>query len=203
MGKYKVGDKVRIKSLEWWENNKNESGVIETSTNSFRPEMTKYCGKETAIIEIGEKRDATEYHIAIDEGYWYWNEEFLEDATNNEQTSLYTDLANAINKVVIDHKQSVMVKEIDGGIIIKPIEEKEEDLPIDTPVMIKCYPNEDWKLAYYAGEFESEGKIVKSTWCMGLKSEHNCGRSNQLVIIPFDKFNPNDIEESLKHNIVK
>lgn len=192
MGKYKVGDKVRIKSLEWWENNKNESGVIETSTNSFRPEMTKYCGKETAIIEIGEKRDATEYHIAIDEGYWYWNEEFLEDATSNEPTTLYTDLANAINKVVSEHHQSVIIEEIDGGIIIKPIEKKEEDLPIDTPVMVSD-DKFSWRLRHYAGN----KKCFRYTYVYrGITDEWE-------YIIPFDRFNPTDIEESLKHNIVK
>lgn len=72
------------------------------------------------------------------------------------------------------------------------------DLPIDTPVMIKL--NSDYRgfsLRYYAGN----GRV----FCDGLNSANKCKRIiNTLtasVIIPFDKFNPNDIEESMKHNI--
>ena len=67
------------------------------------------------------------------------------------------------------------------------------DLPIDTPVMTNngglC-----WTLGYYAGNNKTYYKSKESTSKL---------HTNKWVnIVPFDKFNPNDIEESLKYNIV-
>lgn len=197
MGKYKVGDKVSVNSLEWYENNKDEYGNIESSSTSFRKDMSLYCGKSATITDVNLGYKHVDYHIDIDNGYWYWSEEFLEYITTNEPTTLYTDLANAINKVVSEHNQSVMVEEIEGGIIIKPIEKKEEDLPIDTPVMCSnsIQGKDDWFVRYYAGD-------GKTWWNLG-KSCNEKRKVDWKCIIPFDKFNPNDIEESLKHNVVK
>lgn len=42
----KVGDKVKIKSREWYEKWKNEQGDIDgIGTHRFVPEMSEYCGK--------------------------------------------------------------------------------------------------------------------------------------------------------------
>lgn len=42
----KVGDKVKIKSREWYEKWKNEQGDIDgIGTHRFVPEMSRYCGK--------------------------------------------------------------------------------------------------------------------------------------------------------------
>ena len=41
--KYKVGDKVRIKSLDWYNDNKDEDGIVELSTHVFIPEMIEHC----------------------------------------------------------------------------------------------------------------------------------------------------------------
>lgn len=52
--KYKVGDKVRVKSLEWYNENKdNDSEVVYYNIfGIFTKYMVKYCGKETTILEI-------------------------------------------------------------------------------------------------------------------------------------------------------
>ena len=41
--KYKVGDKVRIKSLEWYNENNIGNG-FEIDDVRFDPDMCKYCG---------------------------------------------------------------------------------------------------------------------------------------------------------------
>lgn len=197
MGKYKVGDNVRVKSLEWYENNKDEYGDIKSSSDSFRKDMSLYCGKSATITDTNIGYKHVGYHIDIDNGYWCWSEEFLEYEPTTEQSTLYTDLANAINNLVSEHQQSVMVEEIEGGIIIKPIEEKEEDLPIDTPVMCSNSIQGEyaWFVRYYAGD-------GKTWWDLG-KSCNEKRKVDWKCIISFDKFDPTNIEESLKHNIVK
>lgn len=49
--KYKIGDKVRVKSLEWYNENKNISGYVNTYC-TFTPKMVKHCGKETVIKKV-------------------------------------------------------------------------------------------------------------------------------------------------------
>lgn len=49
--KYKVGDKVKIKSLDWYNDNRDYDGNVECGFYYFTEEMTKYCGK---ILTIGE-----------------------------------------------------------------------------------------------------------------------------------------------------
>ena len=44
--KYKVGDKVKVNSLEWYNFNKNEYGEIINRDINFLEEMSKYYGKE-------------------------------------------------------------------------------------------------------------------------------------------------------------
>lgn len=66
------------------------------------------------------------------------------------------------------------------------------DLPIDTPMMVS-ENKVRWLLRYYAGD----GKV----WRDGCKSNGGV-KVPWPIIIPFDKFNPNDIEGSLKYNIV-
>ena len=43
--KYKVGDKVRIKSLEWYNSNKDINNNVRKGGQTFLKEMSEYCGK--------------------------------------------------------------------------------------------------------------------------------------------------------------
>jgi len=48
----KVGDKVRMKSLYWYEQNKNKNGTIEVDNILFIPEQKKFLGKEVTISQV-------------------------------------------------------------------------------------------------------------------------------------------------------
>ena len=65
-----------------------------------------------------------------------------------------------------------------------------EDLSIDTPVMVTDSAYECWYFEYYAGN--------STAWIDGSKSADNERRYSWAYIVPFDKFNPNDIEGSIK-----
>lgn len=136
------------------------------------------------------------------EGYVFWSiitggknfDVFFERYP--KQSSLYTAIAEAV-KSVVNADTSVEVEEKDGTVIIRAVEKK-EDLPIDYPVMVndELHIGSDWRLRYYAGE--------RSCFLGNNKSYNKAEKfNNWTYIIPFDKFDPNNIEESLKHNIVK
>lgn len=74
--KYKVGDKVRVKSLEWYNAfSNNGDKYIRHDRAWFTKEMAEYCGK-TAIV-IGIYNDS--YDLDIDNKEWGWYDWMLED----------------------------------------------------------------------------------------------------------------------------
>ncbi len=68
MGILKKGDKVRIKSLEWYRDNCSGGGVT-TEGNTFVSDMKKYCGREAIITNYFSD---THFSIDIDGGNWGW-----------------------------------------------------------------------------------------------------------------------------------
>ena len=73
--KYKVGDKVRIKSKDWYE--KNKLGELNDYTvcgrMAFTREMCELCGKVVTI------RNVYDYYYSIEESYWSFSDEMFED----------------------------------------------------------------------------------------------------------------------------
>lgn len=92
--KYKVGDKVRVKSLEWYNQNKDSDGNIYLNDFGipFIKEKSVFCGRKAVIASIfGE-----EYKIDIDKNRWYWKAWMLEDDLLNEADSDSAELKNNI-----------------------------------------------------------------------------------------------------------
>lgn len=82
MTKFKVGDKVRVKSIEWYNKNKDECGAVfdEYSNErnaSFIANMAKYCGNVLTIAFINQHGQ----YIMEDIDEWYWKDYMLEDET--------------------------------------------------------------------------------------------------------------------------
>lgn len=73
--KYKVGDKVKIKSLDWWYINNVEKS-ISCGNYAFIRDMKDYCGKIVTIKVVNENKGY--YQIFEDDKYWYWNDEMIE-----------------------------------------------------------------------------------------------------------------------------
>lgn len=62
--KYKVGDRVKIKSLDWYYANKAKNGYVNLLGYSFAPGMTQFCGKVVTIENISEHIEGPiVYHI--------------------------------------------------------------------------------------------------------------------------------------------
>ena len=76
--KYKVGDKVRIKSLYWYNQNKNEDDYVPLidSTNSyynFIEEMRGFCNKVMTISSV----NSNYYDMVEDAGEYFWTDEMI------------------------------------------------------------------------------------------------------------------------------
>lgn len=83
---YKIGDKVRIKSIEWYDKNKNVNGYFRVGGNTFIEPMSSYCGREAVIIGIV----GGEYKINVDEQTWNWRGEMFETVELNERVEQKT-----------------------------------------------------------------------------------------------------------------
>jgi len=75
--KYKVGDKVRIKSLEWYSKNKNGLGNVShyDTNNTFVSSMSSYCGMTANITEV----EGSHYILDVDNGDWWWQDFMFEE----------------------------------------------------------------------------------------------------------------------------
>lgn len=143
----------------------------------------KYIGMVGIIIDYLEDS----YLLDIDRKSFKWYEEELEPIKED----IITELTSAIIEAA--KNAPVMVERTeDGGIKISLIE---EDLPIDTPCMCSSGGKSEWRLRYYAGN--------KQCYNDGNKSYAYSYMSSWSYIIPCDKFNFENPEESLKYNIVK
>ena len=83
--KYKVGDKVRIKSLDWYNENKDENGNIPLTdcTNSeynFIKIKRGFCGKVMTISSVSPFY----YDMVEDNGQYYWTDEMIEGLVEEE-----------------------------------------------------------------------------------------------------------------------
>ena len=81
--KLELGQKVTIKSLDWYNSNKNKhTGIVKLTTESFVEDMSKYCGKTATIIDVFKDLDGVDdnimYRIDLDHRDWNWTDEMFE-----------------------------------------------------------------------------------------------------------------------------
>lgn len=89
---YKVGDKVRIKSIDWYNQNKDEDGNIDVSHDfTFYADRSKYCGKVFTIDEVFDNC----YTVKEDNHEYYWADEMIEGLVEEETYDfLKTDISD-------------------------------------------------------------------------------------------------------------
>ena len=80
--KYKLGDRVRVKSLDWYNSNKNENGEIVKDYITFLEGMSEYCGKYFEVSYVYPN----EIYLLKDAD-WLWEDWMFEDKpTFNKKT---------------------------------------------------------------------------------------------------------------------
>lgn len=97
--KYKVGDKVKVRT---WEDMKKEYGLNGCGSiacnRSFTDGMKEYCGKYVTITSVGFW-----YDIKEDFGSWQWSDDMFEDE-------------NKLDKIILQKKDVVFIDYGDGFI---------------------------------------------------------------------------------------
>lgn len=78
--KYKVGDKVKVKSFDWYNENKDEDGFVHCGDRIFDDYMSVFCG---SVITISGEYPYCGYNVQEDMQCRTWTDEMIEgiDAT--------------------------------------------------------------------------------------------------------------------------
>lgn len=99
--KHNVGDVVRIKSKEWYDENKNVYGNVINNAESkvaLTPQMSELCGMVATIIEVFENS----YYIDID-GYNFFLDDYMFEDSIEEPLSEGIDIEEPLSPLkVID-----------------------------------------------------------------------------------------------------
>ena len=106
--KYKVGDRVRIKSIDWYNKNKNSNGDVvvlnkvphfswyENVRTVFTKDMAKFCGKVVTIEIVW----TVNYSIVEGTHRDYFTDEMIEGLVEDENKPIYED---EVEDVFIPH----------------------------------------------------------------------------------------------------
>lgn len=80
--RYKVGDKVRIKNLDWYYENRDKIDQIDCGNVCFVRNMATLCGKIVTISSILPMLEV--YRIKEDDGEFNWTDEMFEGLVEEE-----------------------------------------------------------------------------------------------------------------------
>ena len=95
--RFKPGDRVRIKSLDWYNKNKNEYGEVDCGLQAFTEEMALCCSKVLTISRIA----SNDSYFMDGEGFW-WNDDMIEGLVEeNTQIECCCDLGLKYDKLTI------------------------------------------------------------------------------------------------------
>ena len=83
--KYKIGQKVRVKSLDWYHNNKDGFGSVRIGDKkpNFTYTMSKFCGQVLTVDDHTEYEG--EYYMIEDDGKYVWADEMFEGIVDESQ----------------------------------------------------------------------------------------------------------------------
>jgi hypothetical protein len=120
--KYKVGDKVKIKSIDWYNENKDKNGIVNLITSSkgtfnfIRP-MARLCGKVVTIMHVGSN-----FYDILEDSDYCWTDEMIEGLVEDETSIKLTGKAIKNDEMVVgigewNLPQGYQFKDENGNII--------------------------------------------------------------------------------------
>ena len=84
--KYKVGDKVLVKSLDWYYKNRDEIDQVDCGSACFIQSIVAFCGKIVTISSVQPLLKV--YRIKEDGGTFNWTDEMFEGLVEEETKPL-------------------------------------------------------------------------------------------------------------------
>ena len=103
--KYKLGDRVKVHTKEWFDNNCDRNDFFNTygstsskGSNSFVPDMQRLCGQIVTIKNV--RSSAKSYSIREDSGRWNWEDWMFEDMNNNTDTIYNSNIVEDFAKLI-------------------------------------------------------------------------------------------------------
>ena len=97
--KYKIGDKVKVKSHEWYEDNANYLSEIECGNTVFIPDMKCYCGTTVTIMKRFSHIKC--YSIEEDNGVHYWSDEMFECGDDSDMKEFAAKVLNIKDEIIV------------------------------------------------------------------------------------------------------
>ena len=98
--KYKIGDRVKIKSLDWYNENKDQHGRVACGYHVFTEEMSKFCGFTMIVCRISNLGVMTMGGSAS-----YWTDEMIEGLADVESQEKMISLDKAcelLKNIIVD-----------------------------------------------------------------------------------------------------
>lgn len=109
VGKYKVGDRVVVKSLDWYNENKDSVGTVRVPC-AFIREMSTYCGKIVTIRSVS----AVSYRT-VEGGSYAWSDEMFEGLAEEIHIFLKTKDVKDLPK---DFDECAKIVGVNDGVLL-------------------------------------------------------------------------------------
>ena len=110
--KYKVGDRVKIKSIDWYNENKDANGDVDCGSQLFIKTMIKFCGKVLTISQVDHEDD---YYNIEEDTKFVLTDDMIEGLAEENSTTVNYMRMGKITSVIF-HDQNYQDKvELDLG----------------------------------------------------------------------------------------
>lgn len=111
--KYEISDRVQIKGLDWYNENKDRINEVACGNTFFIPEMAKYCEKIVTISFVLPVVGV--YHIKEDGGMFNWTDDMIEGLVEEEVGLIDVFSSRWVNEFNLP--EGYIFKDQDGNII--------------------------------------------------------------------------------------
>ena len=212
--KYKVGDKVRIKSLDWYNETKGMYDKVDCGNVSFTPDMVIYCGDILTVRDINEEFS---YYL-MERNPYAFKDEMIEGLVEEEsditpkfkvgdKIKLKSTLLNDVFGIIGYESEGYRITNISNGLMYfmsysiehnyELVEEETKPKPkfmIGHKVILGSYPcivtNVQWKDGYgfvYIVGGSDFSKIVKEDELVFDTNEERQNLLDKCEVEPYPK----------------